>query len=370
MREREPKPYLSILKVIRQIKKQGADFTIFGGEPLLTPIKALNLLFAYGHKHYGKNGIQTNGTLITERHIEMFKKYNVHVGVSSDGPRELSDVRASRAHATATKTLTALTHRSIEILLKRGVRCSLIVTIHADNARGDRLEILVDWLTDLASKGLRSARVHLMELDNPEKSRRLVLTPEENATAVQRLSAIKGLDVDLLSEMRRNLLNDFSHSSCVWRGCDPYTTPAVVGIDADGTLSNCGRVNKDGVNYRKSDTPSNERVLALYRTPYSEGGCGGCRFFLACKGQCPGTGEQGDWRNRTSHCATLLLLFTKLERELVLEGKEPVSLRKDRVSLEESYLESGSQSHGDSHEDWHGDIPHGDSWEVPVGRPE
>jgi uncharacterized protein len=209
-----------------------------------------------------------------------------------------------------------------------------------------------------------------MELDNPEKSARLVLTPEENAAAVLRLSGIKGISFDILDEMRRNLLNDFSRSSCVWHGCDPYTTPAVVGIDADGTLSNCGRVNKEGVNYRKSDSPGRERLVGLYRTPYREGGCGGCRFFLACKGQCPGTGEGGDWRNRTSHCGTLLILFEKLEQDLLMEGKKPVSQWENREDLERAIVEPVSSAHGDVHEDWHADVPHGDIWHVPVGRPD
>jgi uncharacterized protein len=32
------------------------------------------------------SGIQTNGTLIKDAHIEMFEKYRVQVGISCDGP--------------------------------------------------------------------------------------------------------------------------------------------------------------------------------------------------------------------------------------------------------------------------------------------
>lgn len=376
MRPTEVVPYINIRKMLRQVKKQGNHFTVFGGEPLLTPIKTLEILFAYGFRHYGQNGIQTNGTLITDRHMEMFKKYNVHVGVSIDGPSELNDERVSRGSPTATRVSTWKTQENLERLLREGVACSIIVTIYRANAAGDKLDRLESWLRDLAAKGLRSARIHLMELDNPDKSRKLVLTAEENATAILRLSAIENLDVDLISDMRRNLENDFSRSSCIWHGCDPLTTPAVIGIDADGTLSNCGRVNKGGVNYRKSPTPGRERVIALYNTPYEKGGCKDCRFFLACKGQCPGTGIDGDWRNRTEHCGTLMILFEQLEKELVAAGKVPISLSPDREKLVQDYLSSGTtkDSHADWHEDWHGDVPHGDSdhgdiYQVPVGRP-
>ena len=60
--------------------------------------------------------------------------------------------------------------------------------------------------------------------------------------------------------------------------------------------SNCGRTNKDGVDYLKSDHQGYERYIALYNTPHEHGGCKGCRFFLMCKGQCPGTAIDGDWQ--------------------------------------------------------------------------
>ena len=48
---------------------------------------------ALGPRKYGSNGIQTNGVLINDEHIRMFRDYKVHVGVSVDGPGELNDSR-------------------------------------------------------------------------------------------------------------------------------------------------------------------------------------------------------------------------------------------------------------------------------------
>jgi uncharacterized protein len=53
----------------------------------------LEKLWKWGFDKYKSNGIQTNGSLINDQHIELFKKYNVHVGISIDGPDELSDAR-------------------------------------------------------------------------------------------------------------------------------------------------------------------------------------------------------------------------------------------------------------------------------------
>ena len=68
-------------------------FIVFGGEPLLTPVQDLERIFIYGLGASGKNGIQTNGALITDRHVDLFKRWNVHVGFSIDGPGDLNSAR-------------------------------------------------------------------------------------------------------------------------------------------------------------------------------------------------------------------------------------------------------------------------------------
>ena len=75
------------------LERAGSHFTIFGGEPLLVPEHVLEELWAFGLERFGRNGIQTNGTLINDRHIAFFKRYSVSVGISVDGPDDLNDVR-------------------------------------------------------------------------------------------------------------------------------------------------------------------------------------------------------------------------------------------------------------------------------------
>ena len=105
-----------------------------------------------------------------------------------------------------------------------------------------------------------------------------------------------------------NLNTQFTHAQVAGfalaarSGLNTDTTRAVQGIEGTGRLSNCGRTNKDGVDFVKAATPGYERYIALYQTPQDQGGCSGCRFFIFCKGQCPGTAMNGDWRNKTEHC--------------------------------------------------------------------
>lgn len=138
--------------------------------------------------------------------------------------------------------------------------------------------------------------------------------------------------------MRNLLKGQDDDVPCVWRGCDPYTTEAVYGIDGDGEPHNCGLTDKEGINFQKPDVQGYERYIALYHTPQEHGGCKDCRFFLMCKGQCPGTAMDRDWRNRTEYCEVWKRLFTQLESELVDDEEMPVSLHPRRPVWEAQML--------------------------------
>src|SRR5688572_11652323 len=79
-------PGYDVDAMIAALDKETSEFALFGGEALLIKLPDLERLLAYGLKRFGKNGVQTNGTLITDAHVELFKKYKCHVGVSMDGP--------------------------------------------------------------------------------------------------------------------------------------------------------------------------------------------------------------------------------------------------------------------------------------------
>ena len=78
--------------------------------------------------------------------------------------------------------------------------------------------------------------------------------------------------------------------------------------------------------------------MALYHAPQSVGGCNGCRFFLMCKGQCPGGAIGGDWRNRSSKCDLWMALFERCEAALTSEGLTPLSISSRRPALEQFAL--------------------------------
>lgn len=325
---------------------EGRPFTLFGGEPLLLPLSDLEDLWAWGFEQFGGSNVQTNGTLIVDEHIRLFHTYNVHVGISLDGPGRLNDARW-HVDVQKTRASTGNAHAALYRLADEGLRPALIVTLHRVNARAERLPTLLDWVRELSARGIHNIRLHLLESDSVPVRQALALSEEENLAALRALLALERelpqVRFDVFPDMRSLLMGDDRKASCVWRNCDPYTTHAVRGVEGHGQRSNCGRTNKEGVDFGKSARAGYERYLALYQTPQNDGGCQGCRFFMMCKGQCPGTAIDGDWRNRTEHCEVWKGLFAVLEQNLVDQGKEPLSLSEQRAAVEECAIRSWEQ---------------------------
>lgn len=333
-------------KIKKAIADEGRSFSLFGGEPLLVPLRDLEDLWAWGYERFGRNSIQTNGTLISDDHIRLFREYHVQVGVSMDGPGELNDVRW-HGNLARTRESTAKSQAAIERLCREGMNPSLIITLHRVNATKDKLPALFQWVRDLYATGVKRFRLHLLESENAAIRATYGLTTQENIDALiafmELAQKIPGLDIDLFSDMKNLLKGDDQRVSCIWGACDPYTTRAVRGIEGQGQKSNCGRTNKDGIDFVKSSREGFERYIALYHTPQEFFGCKGCRFFLMCKGQCPGTAVDGDWRNRSEHCEIWMSIFEMLETGLQAEGTLPLSLSPLRPDMEKLAVERWSQ---------------------------
>src|SRR6185437_2032617 len=128
-------------------KNAPRGFSVFGGEALLMPFKDLYELFEWGRTTFPKASlsIQTNGTLVNVSHIDLFKKFNIRVGLSMDGPDELNDLRwAGRLEKT--RQMTARSAWALRELCKRGLKPNIAITVTRVNCGPDVLPRLIDWL--------------------------------------------------------------------------------------------------------------------------------------------------------------------------------------------------------------------------------
>lgn len=335
IREAGEPPVINVKAIKEALLKANSEFTVFGGEPLLVPRKLLEELFQFGFEHWKKNSIQTNALLIDLELIKLFKKYNVHIGISFDGPDELNNARCPLQ-------ITKKIESNIDLLMAMDIIPSFIVTLTKYNA-GDNVKLskLIEWFKYLDSRGVRSTRLH--NLEYTDKCASIALSDDEQYEAFVKIfeetRTLKNLRFDVFDDIRRALRGDFKTLTCIWNGCDPYNTRAVFGIKADGEVENCGRIYKDGTIWLKSSGYDDVRTRMLESTPYDEGGCKDCRFFPICKGQCPGTAIDGDWRNRTKDCKFWTRLFE------YFETPESITQKPKEICCSDNS---------------HSDIPHGD----------
>ena len=326
-----------------------SGFTIFGGEPLLMQIDDLEELIRWGNERFEKNmkpgysvvSIQTNGVLITDRHREIFKKYNVTLGISVDGPEECNDSRwAGSLERTRERTQKSMDN--IASCVRDNISVGLIITIWRGNAARDRRSKFKNWIKEMHTLGVKGARLHMLEVDHNTIASEWELTTKEYLEFLMDLhrfgNNLSGWKFDMFEDSRQMLQGNDKMASCIYLSCDPYTTAAVGGVDGQGTRVNCGRADHTGVDWQKADQVGYERYLGLYNTSFEDGGCGGCRFFLMCKGNCQGTAEKGDWRHRTSNCESLMGIYEMLEGELLEQGIEPLSMAPHRRAVEQFML--------------------------------
>lgn len=324
-------PDTDLEAMLGALTKVGQDFVLFGGEALTNTMTVLDRLFKYGFETYGKNGLQTNGTLINKRHLAMFKKYNVNVGVSIDGPNELNSLRKARGDVDGTKTLknTKKTMENIVKLVENGINTSIIITLHRVNGSKEALPRLLKFIRWLGDIGVKNGNLHVLEVDKTMvEQEKNVLTQEENIGAFLEIAKFMDENPDLNWNPFRDMYNVLQvggDTNCTWNFCDPMNTQAVYGVESDGSIGNCGRTNKEGIGWHKADDNFYARYISLYNTPQDMEGCKGCRFWSTCGGSCPGESINNDFRNKTIHCSTQKAMLTFYENKLISQGIEPIS---------------------------------------------
>lgn len=123
------------IKEYFEIKKGVVPFAWQGGEPLLAGIDFFEKVIELQKKHAPKNtivsnSIQTNGTLITKKWAQFFKKYHFLVGLSIDGPQLINDKRRILSDGRGSYDAVI---RGMRHLQEEGVEFNVLTVIHEDN---------------------------------------------------------------------------------------------------------------------------------------------------------------------------------------------------------------------------------------------
>ena len=116
-----------LIDINNEMERPDTNITIHGGEPLLVGKELLEKAFKI-IKSYSDTRIslQTNGTLVTDEIADLLAEYDVSVGVSLDGPKEMHD--AYRRMESGAETFD-LVMSNISKMKSRGVKVGALATV-------------------------------------------------------------------------------------------------------------------------------------------------------------------------------------------------------------------------------------------------
>lgn len=333
-------------KIIGQLDKHKEKYPneapgLHGGEPLLLRNEDIRTLFDEMNKRWPQHDhhIQTNATLIDDEIIDIFKEFGVGVGISCDGPPELNTERKAAGERgteskSATNNMSKRTTDAIMRCLDEGLSVGVITVLHKTNAgTEDRFETLLDWLDRLNKAGGYGHFNPAIPYEDVQEDislnaetlkDRFLRTWEWMKEEPYRSWNPMGQYVD-------NLLGN-GLQDCVNTECNVFNAGAAKIIKGDGGTTGCGKTWStvgDGVPFLQGIENDSEydQVNARYRSlkktpgPHTEdepdmGGCKGCKYWNVCKGGCPSSGMDYDYRNRTIWCEAKYALYEKIEEDL------------------------------------------------------
>lgn len=381
--------------------KRGHTVCIHGGEPLLMKIEDLERLLKRTCELYGYSSIQTNGTLITDKHIELFKKYKTSIGVSIDGDTwQLNEGRWNAGNLKSEKIqeMTDLVMENMKRCHMAKLSLSIIALLSKYNATKERLPEFTRFLYRTKDElGIISVRTNEAIIYEEKFKKAEELTQDELGYAYCRLADETFADPKLDWLPYRDVIDlmmGYNNATCVFGECDIWRTSSERPIDKDGNLGNClkGGGAIDGIQVLAAEVYGGERYESLRQTPQELGGCKDCHYWHICRGHCPGEGIDDDWRNRTRNCEAWKALYVHTESKIkamipnIITVSELYPVRPtpeliqanigvggstwaknkrknlDLIKEEAKTTQRTDMKHADGHGDKsHGDKPHGDS---------
>jgi len=286
---------LDLEKIVEQMSKfRGNTFCLHGGEPLILPFEVLERLCMEASR-LGRAHIQSSLIGFKKEHLDLFKKYDVKVGVSLDGFGELNKFRGNDPDITWDRAMK---------LREYGLCNGFLIVVSRANGLPEQREEMKNFILQIHNVGLQA---RLLPCRHPDL--RYQLTIDE----------MKEFYSDILDFMIENNIRGWSPYAdialatrgewgrvwCRFSGCDPFATKGGIVITAEGKITTCHKF-KDKRYYRLPDRRDTRANLLLQTD------CKGCKWFKYCRGGCPGDAIDFDWRNKTYWCEVWKMLFEKL----------------------------------------------------------
>ncbi|RAP45255.1 TIGR04083 family peptide-modifying radical SAM enzyme [uncultured Methanosphaera sp.] len=302
---------------LKDFKKEPVTFTFHGGEPLLAGYDfykhALNKIATELDFLYPAFAIQTNLWLMDDDIAELFKQYEIPVGSSLDGPKDLNDIQ--RGPGYYEKTL-----KGYEIARKHGLRVSFISTF--TNYSITRKEEIFNFFKD---NGFNMKIHPALPSIKSHKSDNFALEPKDYGNLLlylldQYLDLADQIELKNIDHLCRGV---FMRRGCVCTYVDCMGSTFAVG--PDGSIYPCyrfvdmpeyviGHVS-DKPTYEELMNSKAEKLLFKYKEFVDED-CKDCKHVDYCRGGCPYNAlaiSDHEVKCVDPHCEAYKMIFDKID---------------------------------------------------------
>lgn len=322
--ENSPKMSIETIKEIsewlKDFRNDSVTFTFHGGEPLLAGAdfyrEALPILVEGVKPRNVAFAIQTNLWKMTDEIAEIFAEYNIPVGSSLDGPKELNDYQRGKGYFD--KTI-----RGYEIAKEHGLKVRFITTFtsHSVNYKDDIFNFYLEngWTLKFhpALPSLRGDEPEKWALDPEEYGRLLIYLLDKY---LENMGQIDVMNIDHLCK------GVFGGRGAVCTFVDCMGDTFAVG--PDGGIYPCYRF----VGMPKYlmgnvyDRPSMEdlarsdawKLMFAYKE-YVDQNCKACPHINYCRGGCPYnaiTPTNGEIKGVDPHCISYQMIFDEINKRV------------------------------------------------------
>jgi uncharacterized protein len=227
-------------------RNQNGNIIFYGGEPILALdiIKYTgNLVKPFSNPKIGLSMV-TNGTIINDEIIKLLKDYSISIGVSIDGPQELTD--RYRLFKNSDSSVYEIVMRNIKVLRENDINFSLSITLSEDSLEDKNF---LEWLKLMNVKNIGFNLMHYTEkTGNWKKYYRNV--SKFLFKAYDYLNKDGVVEDRILRKIRSFFKKEFRYSDCGAVGGQQLTIKpdgdvAVCHACWNSSIDVCGNINKN-----------------------------------------------------------------------------------------------------------------------------
>lgn len=310
----------SICWFIEYAKKQGESeaFVIFhGGEPLLIPTQDYIYCIESIKNKYSefnvKYSIQTNGTIVNDEVVKMISQYDLKIGISLDGERQVHDCQRHFENGDSTYDIVV---NNIKTLKNAEVDTSIIqvVTKHSIKAG-------VSFLNLLANLQVPIKINPLLDVGMANENDSLKLQSGDYAKYL--INIIKYIENNklpvLVSPVCELILK--TNKVCDVRGCtfQKNCINYFLCIDSNGDIYPCGRfADAKLYKYGNISVLSQEEIIEkknVNNICFQPSECVNCKYLKLCNAGCLATRVANVKSRRLMLCDDYKEIFSFLENK-------------------------------------------------------